>query len=78
MNITLDIDEDVVKKVRKIASDKDTTLSGMVNDYLTGLARDDAEARQERVLLLEDSFRRISRDMGACEWKREDLHVRAL
>ena len=78
MNITLDIDEDVVRKVRKIARDKDTTLSGMVNDYLTGLVQGDADARQERVLLLEDSFRRISRDMGAREWKREDLHVRAL
>ena len=76
MNITLDIDEDVVRKVRKIASDKDTTLSGMVNDYLTGLVQGDAEGRKERVLLLEDSFRRISRDMGAREWKRDDLHAR--
>ena len=28
MNITLNIDEEIVKKVRKIAIDKDTTLRG--------------------------------------------------
>ena len=34
MNITLNIDEEIVKKVRKIAIDKDTTLTAMVRDYL--------------------------------------------
>ena len=29
MNITLSIDEGIVKKVRKIAIDKDTTLTAM-------------------------------------------------
>ena len=32
MNITLSIDEEIVKKVRKIAVDKDTTLTAMVRD----------------------------------------------
>ena len=38
MNITLNIDEEIVKKVRKIAIDKDTTLTAMVRNYLTWLA----------------------------------------
>ena len=76
MNITLNIDEEVVKKVRKIAIDKDTTLTAMVGDYLTWLARGDAPERQQRVTLLEDSFQRISRDMGPRNWNREDLHAR--
>ena len=30
MNINLDVDEEVVRKVRKIAMDRDTTLTDMV------------------------------------------------
>ena len=76
MNITLNIDEDIVKKVRKIAIDKDTTLTAMVRDYLTWLANGDAAERQRRISLLEDSFRAVSRDMGQRNWTREDLHAR--
>jgi hypothetical protein len=76
MNITLNIDEDIVKKVRKIAIDKDTTLTAMVRDYLIWLANGDAAERQRRISLLEDSFRAVSRDMGQRNWTREDLHAR--
>ena len=76
MNITLNIDEDIVKKVRKIAVDKDTTLTAMVRDYLTWLADSDAAERRERIRLLEDSFARLSRGMGQRNWTREDLYGR--
>jgi hypothetical protein len=35
MNITLSLADDLVKRVRKIAVDRDTTLTGLVRDYLT-------------------------------------------
>ena len=76
MNITLNVDEDIVKKVRKIAIDKDTTLTAMVRDYLTWVATGDMAERERRVLLLEDSFKRLSRDMGPRNWTREDLYDR--
>ena len=76
MKITLDIDEEVVKEVRKIAIDKGTTLTAMVRDYLTWVANGDAAERERRVLLLEDSFKRLSRDMGPRNWTREDLYDR--
>ena len=76
MNITLNVDEDIVKKVRKIAIDKDTTLTAMVRDYLTWVASGDAGERERHVLLLEDSFERLSRDMGPRKWNREDLYDR--
>ena len=53
MNITLNIDEEIVKKVRKVAIDKDTTLTD-----------------------LDESFERLSRDIGPRKWSREDLYVR--
>ena len=76
MNITLNIDEEVVKKVRKVAIDKDTTLTAMVRDYLTWVAKGDALERQQSIAALDESFERLSRDMGPRKWTREDLYDR--
>lgn len=76
MNITLNIDEEIVKKVRKVAIDKDTTLTAMVRDYLTWVAKGDALERQQTIAALDESFERLSRDMGPRQWSREDLYVR--
>jgi len=79
MNITLSLDDDLVKKVRKIAVDRDTTLTGMVRDYLEELAAEDASLgrrRRERDAL-ERSFDRYHFRVGKRTWKRSDLYVRS-
>ncbi len=76
MNITLGIDEEIVKKVRRIALEKDTTLTAMVRDYLTSVANSDAVDRKEQIARLEESYARLSRDMGPRTWTREDLYDR--
>lgn len=78
MNITLSLDDDLVKKVRKIAVERDTTLTGMVRDYLEGLAAEDASSgrrRRERETL-ERSFERFHFRVGKRTWKRADLYAR--
>ena len=57
MDITLDMDDDVKKNVRRITMDNYTA------------------DRQEHVAKLKESFQKLSRDMGLCEWAREDLHA---
>ena len=76
MNITLSIDEETVKKVRRIAMNKDTTLTAMVRDYLTSVANSDAVDRKEQVAKLMRSTERLSRDMGPRTWTRDDLYDR--
>lgn len=79
MNITLSLPEDLVKRVRKIAVDRDTTLTGLVREYLVGLARQEAAAgrkRRERDAL-ERGFEQFQFRVGKKTWKREDLHERA-
>ena len=78
MNITLSIDEEIVKKVRKIAIDKDTTLTAMVRDYLTSLAKSDATTRKAHADKLMETFERLSRDMGPRTRTREDLYEERL
>ena len=76
MNITLSIDDDVVRKVRKIAIDKNTTLTAMVREYLTSVADTDAAARKEAADKLRETISQISRPMGPRNWTRDDLYDR--
>ena len=79
MNITLSLDDELVKKVRKIAVERDTTLTGIVRDYLENLAVEDAASgrrRREREAL-ERSFNRFQFKVGKRTWKRGDLYVRS-
>ena len=79
MNVTLSLDENLVKKVRKIAVDRDTTLAGMVRDYLENVAVEEATSgrkRREREAL-ERSFATFQFKVGERTWSRADLHARA-
>ena len=79
MNITLSLDEKLVKDLRKLAVDRDTTLTGLVRDYLEQLAAENAASgrkRREREAL-ERSFKQFQFRIGRRTWKREDLHARS-
>lgn len=79
MNITLSLDEDLVKKVRRIAVERDTTLTGMVREYLQALAAESAASgrkRRERETL-ERSFDQFRYRVGKRTWKRADVYERS-
>jgi hypothetical protein len=81
MNITLslDDDDDLVKEVRKIAVERDTTLTGLVRAYLEQLAHENAASgrkRRERETL-ERSFQQFQFKVGKRTWKRADLYERS-
>lgn len=79
MNITLSLDDKLVKELRKLAVDRDTTLTGLVRDYLERLAAENAASgrkRREREAL-ERSFRQFHFKIGKRTWKREDLYERS-
>lgn len=79
MNITLSLEEKLVKDLRKIAVDRDTTLTGLVRDYLEQLAAENAASgrkRRERDAL-ERGFKQFQFRIGKRNWKREDLYARS-
>lgn len=78
MNVTLTLDDKLVKEIRKVAVDRDTTLTALVRDYLERLAAENAASgrkRREREAL-ERSFKQFQFKIGKRTWKREDLYVR--
>jgi hypothetical protein len=79
MNLTLSLDDELVKKARKIAVERDTTLTGLVRDYLRQLAAEDSASgrrRRERDAL-ERSFERFRFQVGKRTWTRSDLYARS-
>ena len=79
MNVTLSINDELVKKVRKIAADRDTTLTAMVRDYLLTMANEGAASGRKQLEreALERTFREIKIRMGERSWTRQDLYERA-
>jgi len=78
MNVTFSVDDKLVKEVRKIAVDRDTTLTGLVREYLEQLATENAAAGRKRRehVALQRTFAEIRLRVGERNWKREDLYER--
>jgi hypothetical protein len=78
MNITLSVEDDLVRTVRRIAVERDTTLSAMVREYLQAVVSEDSahgRKRRERTAL-ERSFEAFRIRIGRRDWRREDLYER--
>jgi hypothetical protein len=78
VNVTLTLEEEVVRKVRRIAAERDTTLTGLVRDYLTQLTQNDetADLNARNLANLERAFERFSINASPRTWKRADLYER--
>ena len=75
-NITLSVDDEIIKKVRKVVVDKNTTLTAMVREFLQSVADSNAAEKKQAVKKLQKSFQGLSRDMGTRTWTRDDLYER--
>lgn len=77
-NITLAVDEEVLKKVRRIASELDTTVNALVRNHLEKLAND-GEREKASYQQAMDELRQMSRNSGIklgkdYAFKREDAY----
>ena len=79
MNVTLSLDDDLVKEVRKIAVERDTTLTGLIRAHLEQVAcENSASGRKLRERqALERSFKQFQFKVGKRTWKRSDLYARS-
>ena len=75
-NVTLNIQDDVLRKARKMAAERNTTLSDLVGDSLRELAARDKDKTEETIAALRDSFDAGEIRVGRRSWTREDLHAK--
>jgi len=76
INIPLALDETVVRKVRKLAVEQDTTMTALVRTYLEDLATRENLGRAGIIQELRASFDRSGLVVGRKTWTREALHER--
>ena len=74
-NITLSIDEHVLRAVRKRAAELNSTVNALVREYLTTLAEHEDRASKAR-----KRMRKMSKEsqgkLGRKTWSRDELHER--
>jgi hypothetical protein len=73
MNLTLAIDDHVLKAARKIAAEQDTTVNQLVREYLERLISDRRKIAREKLLEFMDNS---TATFDTTKWKREDLYER--
>ena len=74
-NLTLTLDDGLLRAARKAALDRNTSVNQLVRDYLEQLVRE-SDRRQAARDNLDDFFRTTRVQVGRRTWKREDLHER--
>jgi hypothetical protein len=75
-NLTLTIDDDVLRKARKIALDRDTSVNQLVREYLFKLIQDEKVKKASSLAELEEIFRASRVSLGGRTWTRDELHER--
>lgn len=76
VRITVSLDDKLVEKLRRIAVEQDTTLSGLIREHLEKIAAEDAatsDRKRREHVALERSFEKFRFRIGKRMWKREDL-----
>ena len=75
MNITLNVDETVLRTVRVYAAQHGSSVNALVREFLAGIA-----TREDRVSKARERIRELSRQsaarVGSRNWTRSDLHAR--
>lgn len=74
-NITLSVDETMLRTVRLYAAERGSTVNALVREFLTGLASREDRTRKARRRIMELSERSGAR-IGSRPWTREELHER--
>jgi uncharacterized protein DUF6364 len=74
-NVTLTLEEDLLRAARKVALDRNTSVNQMVRDFLAQLVRESSrdQAASEH---MDQIFKTHRIRIGSRTWTREDLHDR--
>jgi hypothetical protein len=71
-NLTLQLDEDVIRRAKVVAAKRGTSVSGLVTRQLEEIVQRDTRYEEARQMALAALARSVHR--GGRQWTREDLH----
>jgi len=74
-NVTIALDESLLREARRIAADRSSTLNAMIRGFLEELARRESRAVKARRRIVE-LCRKTDAEIGPRTWSRDDLHER--
>jgi metal-responsive CopG/Arc/MetJ family transcriptional regulator len=74
-NVTMSLDDDLLRAARRVAAERDTTLNALVREYLERLTRQESHAKQAKARILE-LCRQSTAEVGPRTWTRDQLHER--
>ncbi len=74
-NVTLAIEEATLRKARRIAAERSTSLNAMIREFLTQLTERESRADQARQRIFEICVESTA-EVGQPAWKRDELHER--
>ncbi|MFP4302708.1 MAG: hypothetical protein ACLFQZ_11830 [Spirochaetaceae bacterium] len=75
-NVTISIDDDILKRAKKIAIDRDTSFNGLVRGYVESLVAAEQRRRELQIQELDRLFEESPAIVGPVAWSRDDLHER--
>jgi len=73
-NLTIQLDEDVIRRARVMAAKRGTSVSALVARELDGLVED--EARYEEARSRAEDILAKAKSRGGRSWRRDELHDR--
>jgi hypothetical protein len=74
-NVTIALDEKLLRDARRIAADRSTSLNAMIRDFLTRLTERESQAVHARRRIVE-LCRGSGAAIGSKTWTRDELHER--
>ena len=74
-NVTIALDESLLREARRIAADRSTTLNAMIREFLQELANRESRAVKARSRIIE-LCRESRAEVGPRTWTRDELHER--
>ena len=74
-NVTIALEESLLREARRIAADRSTTLNAMIRGFLEELARNESRAMKARERIVE-LCRETHAEVGPRTWSRDELHER--
>lgn len=74
-NVTIALDESLLREARRIAADRSTTLNAMIRGFLEEIAQQESRAVKARHRIVE-LCREARAEVGPRTWTRDELHER--